>query len=108
MDIVHFLDLMQRTLTQHELAKSEGVELAGLIANYARSWTLLQAYDDHTLQEPDSKPETQQIIDEAGALSAIHELKKQLIQCEQATELFGQLRGNQFHQNTRSRMLLVS
>ncbi len=54
-DMGQLMDLMQRTLTQHELASSEGLQLAQLIGDYARSWTLLQAYDSQNLPEPESQ-----------------------------------------------------
>lgn len=93
-DVGQLMDLVQKTLSNHELAKPEGLDITQLIGNYAHSWTLLQAYDEQTLAEPETKPDSPQTINEKEALNAIHELKKKLIQCGKATELFGRLRSN--------------
>jgi hypothetical protein len=56
-DMGQLLDLLQKTLARHELASPEGIQIVRLIGDYARSWTLLQAYDEQTLAEPDNKPD---------------------------------------------------
>ncbi len=93
-DVSELMDLMQRTLTQHELASSNGLQLTQLIADYARSWTLLQAYYEKTLDEPEGKPGNHKILKEDEAIAAVQELKIELINKGEATDLFGQLTGN--------------
>jgi prophage maintenance system killer protein len=64
-----------------------------VISSYARSWSLLQAYDEQSLEDTTLKQLAMQplVLDEA--LNAIAALKKELIAKGEATELFGQLRG---------------
>lgn len=88
------VSLLRRTLTNQGLVSSEGEAVAGVISDYARSWSLLQGYDEQQLDEvgvrqPDMRP---LMLDEA--LTAIDELKLTLMAKGEATELFGQLRGD--------------
>jgi len=88
------LELLSRTLNNQGLVSPEGAAVAQVISDYARSWSLLQGYDEQQLAEvsirqPDMQPLT---LDEA--LQAIGELKQILIARGEATELFGQLRGD--------------
>lgn len=88
------INLLSRTLTHQGLVSSEGEAVAQVISDYARSWSLLQGYDEQQLAEvgikqPDMQP---LVLDEA--LQAIGELKQTLIAKGEATELFGQLRGD--------------
>jgi len=88
------VSLLSRTLTNQGLVSNEGEAVARVISDYARSWSLLQGYDEQKLAEvglrqPDMRPLR---LDEA--LDAIAELKRTLIAKGEATELFGQLRGD--------------
>ncbi len=93
-DVGQLMDLVQKTLSNHELVKPEGLQITQLIGDYARSWTLLQAYDDQTLKEPDAGSDRPQTVTEKEALIAVNALKKELTVREEAAELFGRLRGN--------------
>ncbi len=86
--------LLSRTLTNQGLISAEGEAVARVISDYARSWSLLQGYDEQALAEiaqsqSDMRP---LVLDEA--LAAIAELKLALISKGEATELFGLVRGN--------------
>lgn len=91
-DVEHLVDLVRKTLKSHELVESESLYLTKIIADYARSWTLLQAYDEQTLEEPDLNPDSPQILSEKEAISAIQNLKSELMNRGEATELFGLIR----------------
>ena len=43
------LDLLSQTLANQKLVSSEGEVILGVIADYARSWSLLQGYDEQSL-----------------------------------------------------------
>jgi hypothetical protein len=43
------LDLLSRTLANQQLVSTEGEAVLGVIADYARSWSLLQGYDEQSL-----------------------------------------------------------
>ncbi|MEX0604874.1 MAG: hypothetical protein WD623_04730 [Marinobacter sp.] len=65
-----------------------------MISDYARSWSLLQGYDKQQLAEVGIKQLDMQPLELDEALQAISELKQILIAKSEATELFGQLRGD--------------
>lgn len=85
--------LMINTLTNQELVRPEGVAVLSVIADYARSWSLLQAYDEQSLNALPNKQNDMQALHLPDVLLAIGELKSTLIAKGEATELFGQLRG---------------
>lgn len=88
------VNLLSRTLTNHGLVSNEGEAVAGVISDYARSWSLLQGYDEQQLDEVGIKQPDMQPLEQDEALQAIGELKHTLIAKGEATELFGQLRGD--------------
>jgi hypothetical protein len=45
------LDLLSRTLANQGLVSAEGEAVASVISDYARSWSLLQGYDEQQLAE---------------------------------------------------------
>ena len=86
--------LLSQTLTNQALISDEGKAVIGVVQDYARTWSLLQAYDEQNLaaisvQQPEMKP----LVFE-DVLAAISQLKKELIAKGEATELFGQLRSD--------------
>ncbi|PXX98301.1 virulence protein RhuM/Fic/DOC family protein [Halomonas sp. LBP4] len=88
------VDLLSRTLANQGLVSAEGEAVARVISDYARSWSLLQGYDEQDLDEvninqPDMRP-----LALNEALAAIADLKRTLIAKGEATGLFGQLRGD--------------
>lgn len=88
------LSVLTRTLTNQELVNNEGQAVIGLIQDYARSWSLLQGYDEQSLAEQNSRQTHMHSLPLDSALTAIGQLKRELIGKGEATELFGQLRGD--------------
>ena len=88
------LTLLSRTLTNQGLVSSEGEAVASVISDYARSWSLLQGYDEQQLTELSIKQPGMHSLELEEALKAIGELKQTLIAKGEATELFGQVRGD--------------
>ena len=88
------VNLLSRTLTNQGLVSTEGEAVARVISDYARSWSLLQGYDEQQLAEVGIKQLDMQPLELDEALKAIGELKRILIAKGEATELFGQLRGD--------------
>lgn len=86
--------LLSHTLTNQQLVKPEGEAVLAVISDYARSWSLLQGYDEQSLGELPNRQSRMRALALDDALTAIAELKKALIAKGEATELFGQLRGN--------------
>ncbi|MGM0982978.1 MAG: RhuM family protein [Pseudomonadota bacterium] len=86
--------LLSRTLTNQGLVSTEGEAVARVISDYARSWSLLQGYDEQVLVEVGMMQPGMRALALDEALKAIAELKQTLIEKGEATELFGQLRGD--------------
>tara|TARA_R110000851_G_scaffold20806_4_gene62977 strand:- start:1543 stop:2541 length:999 start_codon:yes stop_codon:yes gene_type:complete len=88
------VNLLSRTLTNQGLVSTEGEAVARVISDYARSWSLLQGYDEQQLTELNIKQPGMHTLELEEALKAIGELKQTLIAKGEATELFGQVRGD--------------
>lgn len=86
--------LLSRTLANQQLVNPEGEAVLSVISDYARSWSLLQGYDEQSLGALPNKQARMRALVLDDALAAIAELKKTLIAKGEATALFGQLRGD--------------
>jgi len=86
--------LLSRTLGNQQLVNDAGEAVLSVISDYARSWSLLQGYDEQSLKTLSSKQSDMQALALDEVLAGIAELKKELIAKGEATELFGQLRGD--------------
>lgn len=88
------IQLLQQTLNNQALVNDEGKAVLKVVQDYARTWSLLQAYDEQSLtaitfRQPEMLP-----LNFADVLTAIDQLKQSLIAKGEATELFGQLRSD--------------
>lgn len=88
------LALLSKTLTNQALINPDGQAVVNVIAEYARSWSLLQGYDEQSLTEITHKQQQMQPLALDEVLTAIAALKTNLIAKGEATDLFAQLRGN--------------
>lgn len=88
------LNLLSQTLTNQALVNSEGSAVVNVIADYARSWSLLQGYDEQSLTNVTSKQQKMSALELDNVLAAISTLKITLVGKGEASDLFGQLRGN--------------
>lgn len=88
------LALLSKTLTNQALINPDGQAVVNVIAEYARSWSLLQGYDEQSLTEITHKQQQMQPLPLDEVLAAIAALKTNLIAKGEATDLFAQLRGN--------------
>ena len=86
--------LLSQTLENQELVSDEGAAVLSVVSDYARSWSLLQGYDEQSLSEQTSKQSAMKALSLETVLEAIATLKQTLINKGEATELFGQLRGD--------------
>ena len=87
------VSLLSRTLANQQLVSDEGRAVLQVIGDYARSWSLLQGYDEQSLAEQSARQNGMRALALGDALTAIAQLKAELIAKGEATELFGQLRG---------------
>ncbi|MEZ5507155.1 MAG: virulence protein RhuM/Fic/DOC family protein [Gammaproteobacteria bacterium] len=88
------VSLLSRTLSNQQLINPEGEAVLSVISDYARSWSLLQRYDEQSLNALPNRQASMRALALDDALDAIAELKKALIAKGEATVLFGQLRGD--------------
>lgn len=87
------LNLLSQTLSNQQLINDEGEAVISVINDYARSWSLLQGYDEQSLKEIINKQDAMRALNLDDVLKAISQLKRELINKGEATELFGQVRG---------------
>lgn len=88
------VSLLSQTLANQSLINPTGVAVLAVIHDYARSWSLLQAYDEQSLGETSTQQRGMVALDLNMALQAIGDLKQELIGKGEATALFGQLRSD--------------
>ncbi|MGB4848031.1 MAG: virulence protein RhuM/Fic/DOC family protein [Saprospiraceae bacterium] len=90
------VDIIQKSGSSAELSSAEAKGLLEIITNYTQSFILLNQYDSNILEgEPFNENITYE-IDFEEAVSAIEELKTQLIQKKQASALFGNRKDESF------------
>ena len=89
------IDLLQKTIKTQTLNENQTKGFLDIITKYAKSWILLNQYDEQDLISPKGK-ENQFILDYEEAKEEISKLKIDLINKKEATKLFGQERENSF------------
>lgn len=85
--------LLSRTLSNQQLVSPSGEAVLQVISDYARSWSLLQGYDEQSLTDVSVKQSQMKSLALDEVLAAIAQLQQTLIAKGEATELFGKLRG---------------
>ncbi len=93
------IQLIKQGLEQETLGTTEAKGFVEIISNYAKSWALLQGYDEQSLGEVVQTREQKFILDYDETLEAIAELKQTLIAKGEATELFGNEKAGEFKGN---------
>jgi len=93
------ISLIKQGLENKELSLQEAKGFVEIVSNYAKSWALLQGYDEQSLQEVSQTCESRFILDYDEANEAIAELKRTLIAKGEATKLFGQEKAGEFKGN---------
>lgn len=88
--------LLTATLGSQGLVTDEGRAILDVISGYARSWSLLLAYDEESLTLPAASSAQPKPLAPAQAREAISALKLDLLDKGAATDLFGLERGEQF------------
>ena len=93
------ISLIKQGLKNRELSLQEAKGFVEIVSNYAKSWALLQGYDEQSLEEVTQTCESRFVLDYDEANEAIAELKRTLIAKGEATELFGQEKAGEFKGN---------
>jgi prophage maintenance system killer protein len=86
------VELVEKTKSAKALSESETAGLLTVITEYTRSWLLLHQYDSGTLATRELHREVRFRITEDEANKAIHHLRKDLMQRNEAGDLFGRER----------------
>ncbi|APB78745.1 TPA: virulence protein RhuM/Fic/DOC family protein [Pasteurella multocida] len=86
--------LLSHTLTNQALVNDNGQAVISVVQDYARTWSLLQAYDEQSLVENRVKQPAMKALVFDEVLQAIEQLKQTLIEKGEATALFGQQRSD--------------
>ena len=85
--------MLSQTLLNQQIVAPAGEAVLSVVSDYARSWSMLQGYDEQSLAETTLKQADMQSLVLKDVLTAIDQLKQTLIDKGEATKLFGQLRG---------------
>ena len=93
------IQLIKQGLQNQELSLDDAKGFVEIISNYAKSWALLQGYDEQSLEDIAQTRKQRFILDFNEAKEAISELKKSLISKGEATELFGNEKADEFKGN---------
>ncbi|MEA2091723.1 MAG: RhuM family protein [Campylobacterota bacterium] len=93
------IQLIKQGLENKNLSVTEAKGFVEIISSYAKSWALLQGYDEQSLEEVAQTKEEKFILGLDEAKEAIAELKKILIAKGEATELFGREKAGEFKGN---------
>lgn len=88
--------LLRETIDTSKLELTEAKGLLDVILNYSRTWTLLQGYDEDSLEKNITVHEEKFILDFDEAKDAIAQLKKELISKGEASDLFGKEKAGEF------------
>lgn len=96
------IQLIKQSLQNNAIGTNEAKGFVEIVSNYAKSWALLQGYDDQSLEEIIQTKESKFILDYDEAKAAIAELKSTLIAKGEATELFGQEKAGELKGNLQN------
>lgn len=88
--------LIKRTIETRNLTNDESRGLLDVITTYSSTWLLLRQYDSDSLMAPPTKL-SDRVLEYDFCKGAIEALKFDLMARKEASDLFGQERGGQFH-----------
>ncbi len=98
-ELTQTIKLIKQGLDNRELSMQEAKGFVEIVSDYAKSWALLQGYDEQSLQEVMEHTEQKFVLGYDEALKAIVELKSVLMKKGDATVLFGQEKAGEFKGN---------
>ena len=93
-ELTQAVELLGKTLTRQELVTDLGREVVGLILSYAKTWRLLQDYDEDRLTVPAGARPARGVLAYAEARRALDALCEELRSRDKASELFARDRGD--------------
>lgn len=90
------ISLLSRTLESQKMLTPEGQVVFDVISQYSRSWSLLQGYDEQSLDSTIDIQRGMTALIFDSVKSAVQSLKVELIKKGEATELFANIKDNGF------------
>ena len=84
--------LLTKTLARHEALSDEGKAVLEVVSRYAKSWSLLLKYDEDRLELPKDRHPLRKSLDYEKAKKALTALKSELLERQEAGDLFAQER----------------
>ena len=93
------IELIKSNIDNHELTLAESKGFVEIVSNYARSWALLQGYDEQSLIDVTRTIDEKFILGYDEAKEAIELFKETLMKKGEATKLFGQEKAGEFKGN---------
>jgi len=93
------IELIKSNIANNEITLAESKGFVEIVSNYARSWALLQGYDEQSLLEVTRKKEERFVLGYDEAKEAIALFKDTLMRKGEATELFGKEKAGEFKGN---------
>lgn len=93
-ELEQVVELLGRTLTRQELVSDLGQEVVGLILGYARTWRLLQDYDEGALDLPAGAQPARGVLALDEARRALDALAAELRERGEASDLFARDRSD--------------
>jgi prophage maintenance system killer protein len=93
------IKLIKSNIENHELTLAESKGFVEIVSNYARSWALLQGYDEQSLIDVTQNKKEKFVLGYPEAKEAIELFKKTLMDKGEATVLFGQEKAGEFKGN---------
>ena len=93
-ELTQAVELLGKTLTRQELVTDVGREVVGLILSYAKTWRLLQDYDEGKLSVPAGARPARGVLAYDEARRALDALAEELRSRGEASELFARERGD--------------
>ena len=93
-ELTQAVELLGKTLTRQALVTDIGREVVGLILSYAKTWRLLQDYDEGKLTVPAGARPARGVLAYDEARRALDALAEELRSRGEASELFARERGD--------------
>jgi len=93
------IELIRSNIENNEITLAESKGFVEIVSNYARSWALLQGYDEQSLIDVTRSIEEKFSLGYDEAKDAIELFKETLMKKGEATKLFGQEKAGEFKGN---------
>jgi prophage maintenance system killer protein len=88
-EIQNVIQILAKTLQNQSLTNKQSTEVLSLILSYSKTWRLLFQYDENGIEIPQNFTPSKNRLVYEESVGVIDNLKQQLMECREATSLFG-------------------